>query len=233
MADKGSAQWHREHGHGGSAPSQTSAGRRFVLFGRPWLRQMVGIHPHRPPASSVPGQGGTENCCPRRICWKMWLQRFQTRTATASTIMERRQDFNSSSCGLLWLPAELDLGSPLLQPPRGAAAPAPKPGEGLPTQRLWVPGEGATRGASPVTTPAALQEGSQKDHVCPSHQVLAGSTPADAISCSGRCSVQCDSARPSPTLQVRSRRQDARSASGQSSLGSRAELRDKAGRSCN
>lgn len=57
-----------------------------------------------------------ESCCPQGICWKTWLQRLQTCTATASTIMVRSQDFNSSSRALLWLPAELDLGSPLLQP---------------------------------------------------------------------------------------------------------------------
>ena len=238
VEDKGFTYWHREYRHGGPACLGCQRGAGVVLLAYPWLSQMVRIHPHCLPARSVPRQEGMESCCPCGICWKTWLQRLQTCTATASTIMVRRQDFNSSLCALLWLPAEPDLGSPLLQPaPRCCCPCSPTWGRAshtapVGTGRRSNPGSitGHYTGSA-CALPAALQQGSQKDHLCPSLQVLAVSTPADAVSCSRTlpCSVQCNSARPRLAFQVRSWRQDAQSASRQSLPSSWEELHDKAG----
>lgn len=179
-----------------------------------------------------------ESRYPRGICWKMWPQRLQTCTGTASTTVARCQDFNSSSCALLWLPAELDLGSPLLQPAPQCCYPCSQTwgrishaaplGTGRRSDLGTITGHYAS---SACVLPAALQEGSQKDNLCPSLQVLAVPTPADTISCSRILprSVQCDPARLRPAFQVRSWRQDAQSASRQSLPSSWEELHDKAG----
>lgn len=192
-------------------------------------------HGEDPPALPTIGQvcprAGRENCCPLRTFWKVWLQRLQNHTATASTITVRCQDFNSSSCALFWLPAELDLGSPLLQPDlRGCCL----------CSQTWggashaVPGYTSKRSNQAPAAPARSQQLCRRvpqDHLCPSLQIRAVSTPVDVISCSGTlpCSVQGSSARPRSASQVRSWRQATQSAARQSLPSLWEELHDKGG----
>ena len=116
MEDKGFSSGTGEYRDGGSACLGCQRGAGFALLGCPWLSQMAGNHPHRLSARSVPVQEGMGSCCPCGIYGKMCLQSLQMCTATASTVMVSCQVFNSSSCALLWLPAELDLSSPPVSP---------------------------------------------------------------------------------------------------------------------